>query len=43
MVPPVRTEKRFEKRTVDGVERDVEVEFELPLKRLFLFPGKEVR
>jgi len=43
MVPPVRTEKRIEKRIVGGVERDIEVEVELPLKRLFLFPGKEVR
>ena len=43
MVPPTRTEKRFEKRVVDGVEQEVEVEIELPLKRLFLFPGKEVR
>jgi hypothetical protein len=43
MVPPVRTEKCLEKRVVDGVEREVEVEVELPLKRLFLFPGKEVR
>ena len=43
MVPPTRTTKRIEKRMVDGVEREVEVEFELPLKRLFLFPGKEVR
>ena len=43
MVPPVRTEKRFEKQIIDGVEQEVEVEVELPLKRLFLFPGKEVR
>ena len=43
MVPPVRTEKRVEKQVVDGVEQQVEVEVELPLKRLFLFPGKEVR
>jgi hypothetical protein len=43
---PRQTEKRIEKRIVDGVEKDVEVEVELPtppLKRLFLFPGKEVR
>jgi len=43
MVPPVRTETRVEKRIVDGVERDVKVEVEVPLKRLFLFPGKEIR
>jgi len=43
MVPPVRTEKRLEKQVIDGVEQEVEVEIELPLKRLFLFPGKEVR
>jgi hypothetical protein len=43
MVPPVRTERRLEKRILDGVEQEVEVEVELPLKRLFLFPGKEVR
>jgi len=43
MVPPVRTERRIERHVVDGVERDIEVEVELPLKRLFLFPGKEVR
>jgi hypothetical protein len=43
MVPPIRTEKRVEKHVVDGVEREFEVEVELPLKRLFLFPGKEVR
>jgi len=28
---------------VDGVEHEFKVEVELPLKRLFLFPGKEVR
>jgi len=43
MVPPIRTEKRLEKHVIDGVEQEVEVEVELPLKRLFLFPGKEVR
>jgi hypothetical protein len=43
MAPPVRTERRLEKRVVDGVEHEFEVEVELPLKRLFLFPGKEVR
>ena len=40
---PVRTEKHVEKRVVDGVEQEHEVEVELPLKRLSLFPGKEVR
>jgi hypothetical protein len=49
MVPPVRTEKRLEKRVVDGVEREVEVEVRiasqeaLPLPRqgssLELFPS----
>jgi len=43
MAPPIRTEKRLETRVVDGVEHEFEVEVELPLKRLFLFPGKEVR
>jgi hypothetical protein len=43
MVPPIRTENRHEKQVVNGVEHEVEVEVELPLKRLFLFPGKEVR
>ncbi|KAF9643406.1 hypothetical protein BDM02DRAFT_1507584 [Thelephora ganbajun] len=43
MVPPIRTEKRLEKRVIDGVEQEVVIEVELPLKRLFLFPGKEVR
>ena len=42
MALPVRTETRLETRVVDGVEREFEVEVELPLKRLFLFPGKEV-
>jgi len=43
---PPKKEKRMERRFVDGVEKDVEVEVELPMppiKRLFLFPGKEVR
>jgi hypothetical protein len=43
MVPPIRTEKHHEKQVVNGVEHKVEVKVELPLKRLFLFPGKEVR
>ena len=40
-----KKEKRIERRVVDGVEQDVEVEVEIvaPLKRLFLFPDKEVR
>lgn len=42
---PPKKEKRIERRVIDGEERDVEVEVEVvqPLKRLFLFPGKEVR
>ncbi|KAH9949843.1 hypothetical protein B0H21DRAFT_70272 [Amylocystis lapponica] len=42
---PPKKEKRIERRIVDGEERDVEVEVEIvkPLKRLFLFPDKEVR
>ena len=43
---PPKKERRVEKRFVDGIEKDVEVEVELPMspmKRLFLFPGKEVR
>jgi hypothetical protein len=41
-LPPIK-EKRIETRIVDGREVDVEVEVEVvqPLKRLFLFPGKE--
>ena len=42
MAPPVRTEKQLEMRAVNGVEREFKVEAELPLKRLFLFSGKEV-
>jgi hypothetical protein len=36
-------EKHIERRVVDGQEVDVEVEVEVvqPLKRLFLFAGKE--
>ncbi|KAG0701394.1 hypothetical protein DFH29DRAFT_1000250 [Suillus ampliporus] len=43
MMPPAKKEKRIERRMVDGVVREVEVEVEVvqPLKRLFLFPGKE--
>jgi len=43
---PPKKEKRVERRFVDGVEKEVEIEVELPpapLKRLFLFPGKDVR
>lgn len=43
---PPKKEKRVEKRFVNGVEKEVVVEVELPpapLKRLFLFPGKDVR
>jgi hypothetical protein len=40
---PPKMEKRIEKQVVDGHEVEVEVEVEVvqPLKRLFLFPGKE--
>ncbi|KAH7912556.1 hypothetical protein BJ138DRAFT_1004241 [Hygrophoropsis aurantiaca] len=40
---PSKKEKRLEKRLVDGKEQEVEIEVEVvqPLKRLFLFNGKE--
>ncbi|KZT73891.1 hypothetical protein DAEQUDRAFT_761842 [Daedalea quercina L-15889] len=40
-----KKEKRIERRTVNGKEQEVEVEVEVhePLKRLFLFPGKDGR
>jgi hypothetical protein len=40
---PPKKEKRIETRMVDGRAVDVEVEVEVvrPMKRLFLFPGKE--
>ena len=40
-----KKEKRIERRVVDGKEQEVEVEVEVhqPLKRLFLFPGKDGR
>ncbi|KAG1770882.1 hypothetical protein EV702DRAFT_1202209 [Suillus placidus] len=43
MMPPAKKEKRIEHRMVDGEVKEVEVEVEViqPLKRLFLFPGKE--
>ncbi|KAF9221647.1 hypothetical protein BS17DRAFT_710807 [Gyrodon lividus] len=43
MMPPPKKEKRVETRIVDGKLKDVEVEVEIiqPLKRLFLFHGKE--
>ncbi|KAG1751217.1 hypothetical protein EDB19DRAFT_2004802 [Suillus lakei] len=43
MMPPAKKEKRIEQRMVDGEVKEVEVEVEViqPLKRLFLFPGKE--
>lgn len=43
MMPPAKMEKRIEHRMVDGEVKEVEVEVEVlqPLKRLFLFPGKE--
>lgn len=43
MMPPKKKEKRIETRIVDGYLKEVEVEVEVvqPLKRLFLFHGKE--
>lgn len=43
MMPPAKKERRIEQRIVDGKVEEVEVEVEVvqPLKRLFLFPGKE--
>ncbi|KAG2071363.1 hypothetical protein BDR04DRAFT_511940 [Suillus decipiens] len=43
MMPPAKKEKRIEHRMVDGEIKEVEVEVEVlqPVKRLFLFPGKE--
>ncbi|KAG2037835.1 hypothetical protein BDR03DRAFT_1091640 [Suillus americanus] len=43
MMPPAKREKRIEHHMVDGEVKEVEVEVEVvqPLKRLFLFPGKE--
>ncbi|KIJ17772.1 hypothetical protein PAXINDRAFT_9714 [Paxillus involutus ATCC 200175] len=43
MMPPPKKEKRIETRIVDGKVKEVEVEVEIvqPLKRLFLFHGKE--
>jgi len=40
---PPKKEKRVQKKMVDGVEVDYEVEVEVvePMKRLFLFPGRE--
>lgn len=45
MPMPAKKEVRRETRVVDGVPKVVEVEVEVPnqMKRLFLFPGKEVR
>jgi hypothetical protein len=39
----MKKEKRIQKQVVDGEERDVEVEVEMPppFKQLFLFSGKE--
>ncbi|KAG2336281.1 hypothetical protein BDR05DRAFT_1015112 [Suillus weaverae] len=44
MMPPAKKEKRIEHRMVDSKVEEVEVEVEVvqPLKRLFLFPGKEI-
>jgi len=43
MMPPPKKEKRVERRIVDGHLEEVEIEVEIvqPLKRLFLFNGKE--
>ncbi|KAH0832024.1 hypothetical protein J3R83DRAFT_12929 [Lanmaoa asiatica] len=43
MMPPKKKEKRIETRVIDGNLKEVEVEVEVvqPLKRLFLFHGKE--
>ncbi|KAF8555723.1 hypothetical protein OG21DRAFT_1521572 [Imleria badia] len=43
MMPPPKKEKRIETRIVEGYLKEVEVEVEVvqPLKRLFLFHGKE--
>jgi hypothetical protein len=43
MQPTMKKEKRIQKQVVDGEERDVEVEVEMPppFKQLFLFSGKE--
>jgi hypothetical protein len=40
---PPKIEKRVQKQIVNGAEVEVEVEVEVvePMKRLFLFPGKE--
>lgn len=45
MPMPAKKEVRRETRVVDGVPKVVEVEVEVPnqMKRLFLFPGKEIR
>ncbi|KAF9241199.1 hypothetical protein BU15DRAFT_61145 [Melanogaster broomeanus] len=44
MMPLPKKERRIQTRLVDGKLEEVEVEVEVvqPLKRLFLFPGKEV-
>jgi hypothetical protein len=41
---PPKKETRIETRIIDGVKREVKVEVEVtpPIKRLFLFPGKEI-
>jgi hypothetical protein len=41
---PPKKETRIETQIIDGVERQVKVEVEVtpPVKRLFLFPGKEI-
>jgi hypothetical protein len=44
VMPPIpKKEKRLQKQVVDGEEKVVEVEVEVaqPIKRLFLFSGKD--
>jgi len=44
VMPPIpRKEKRMQRQVVDGEEKEVEVEVEVtqPIKRLFLFSGKD--
>ncbi|KAG6332814.1 hypothetical protein ID866_6278 [Astraeus odoratus] len=43
MKPPPKKERRWETRVIEGETKQIEVEVEVtqPLKRLFLFPGKE--
>ncbi|KAG2155967.1 uncharacterized protein EDB93DRAFT_1101727 [Suillus bovinus] len=41
MMPPTTKEKRIEQHMINGEVKEIEVEVVQPLKRLFLFPGKE--